>query len=233
MYYTILPDTRELDKWLTEVEQRTVRQVAASSLTTLARMARTRSVRLIKIRMGLPSKQVTKRIRAWRAHPKRLRAGIIANQADIPEIVIGNPRQTGHPGRPRTSSSKAAVRQRKARKRKGAKAPRSGGVRTYGKGSIDGAWIGSTRKSGGRRGKSGGYTAQTADGSKNTHVRQRRRTRAKSIYRDWGPSIRTLKDQQTAATRAWDSVFTKRLKVALEKRGQTKAATFLADQGKL
>lgn len=222
MYYHVSPDKQtlaDLEKYLTTIELRTARQVAASCLTTLARKGRAAAIRNLPARVDLPRAEVRKRLRVFRANPKhgtRMTAGIIASAYDIREILL-DPRQTGHPGRPRKSATDAARAARKRRKAKGAKPPRAGGVKSKGR-QYPGAWIGSRQRGGGRA-----NVIKRTGGPK---------SKPRVVMRPWGRiSQNYLTRAMPVISRAWPELFSERMKKALRKRGQVTAEQFLTDQG--
>lgn len=210
----VVPDVRELERFLTDLEQRTLRSVAASSLTTVAREARTGARREIQSALAMPSRMVGDRLRVFRATPKTLVSGVYANTRDVPEIDLGA-RQKGHPGARRKSNSADAARARLRRKRQGAKPSKPGGVTARGR-SYPSAWIGTRRD-----GKGGPQVFHRTGSGLDVHKRA------------WGPALAILRRHVKSAEARWAPVFLERLRPALERRGQGGAARFLESTGNL
>jgi hypothetical protein len=206
--FQVREDVESLDQWLDDIERRVSRSVAASTLTSLARGARTDSIKQGASAIQVPTAVIRKRIRAFRATPKRLASGVIATVRDIPETTVGA-RQKGHPGRPRTSSTPNAVAARKRRKAQGAKAPRRGGVTSKGRG-FPGAWVGKRK-----------------DGKGGKHAIRRVGSDLEFIHREFGPVRTALSRNYKAQGKRWPVEFGRRFTEALRRRGRGRTATFL------
>ena len=206
--FKIIQDVESLDKWLTDVERRVSRSVAASTLTSMARAARTASINEGAGAVQVPTSKLRKRIRSFVASPKRLESGVIASAQDIPETSLGA-KQKGHPGARRRSSSAAAIRGRKRRKAQGARPSKPGGVSSAGRG-FPHAWIGKRK-----------------DGKGGPQVFLRNGTDLEVIKREFAPVRASLDRNYKAQQTRWATEYAKRFTAALRKRGRGGTATFL------
>ena len=203
------PDAGQLEAWVRTVGLVKAQSTAAQVLTSLNREGRREAVDELKGRTNVPASAVRKRLREFRANPKRLpmAAGTYLNPYEIREALL-SPKQTGHPGRPRKSKSKKAKADRARRAAQGAKAPRKGGVRTGGR-FIAGAWIGKTKSGKGR---------------KAVNVLERRGDVVARAFREWEVASQVLEGKLQAATGKWAPQYAKALQKAINRTRATGAA---------